>query len=288
MRWSQFQIEGAVSDPCRMLEHPTIGGDKGGAVHQMRRGPVNRRMGRRPVGGNLASPGEPCAILRRRIVEKPFQPHHPPRPADQAAMQPDRHHSGPPRLTFGIQRIKRIFQIAEEMIAGVEALWRGEAHVIGVERIGDHQLVAPAHLDPIGQIIVIGIGNPVKAARLGHQPHGIGRTAPGVPAARGGTGNFGMQPDRLGNRRPLLRLGHILVVHPFQPMRRQFPPGVDHRHGLIRIARQSGGDAKDRQRYPHPGEQPVQPPEPGPRAVVVDRFHVPVALARPRGGPDNL
>ena len=29
------------------------------------------------------------------------------------------------------------------------------------------------------------------------------------------------------------------------------------------------------------GEQPVQPPEPGPGAVVIDAFHVPVALSGP-------
>ena len=38
----------------------------------------------------------------------------------------------------------------------------------------------------------------------------------------------------------------------------------------------------------HAGEQPVQPPEPGARAVVVDRFHVPVALARPGRGPGDV
>src|SRR5205823_5964107 len=41
-------------------------------------------------------------------------------------------------------------------------------------------------------------------------------------------------------------------------------------------------------RYLRLCEQPVEPPEAGAGAVFVDRFHVPVALAEPGGGADDL
>src|SRR5690606_9685435 len=42
-----------------------------------------------------------------------------------------------------------------------------------------------------------------------------------------------------------------------------------------------GGDTVDRDGNPEAGEEPVETPEPRTGAVVVDRLHVPVALARP-------
>src|SRR5690606_22338017 len=47
-------------------------------------------------------------------------------------------------------------------------------------------------------------------------------------------------------------------------------------------ALQRGGNSVDGDPNPAGGEQAVQPPAAGAGAILVDRFHAPVALARPR------
>ncbi len=54
-------------------------------------------------------------------------------------MQTDRHHLRRAFLAFLIERVESILEIGEELVAGVEALRRGKAHVVCFERIGDDQ-----------------------------------------------------------------------------------------------------------------------------------------------------
>src|SRR5882724_4129277 len=52
--------------------------------------------------------------------------------ANQATVQPDRHHA--PAL--GVEDVEGILEVLVELLAGVEALRRGEAHVVRVQRVG--------------------------------------------------------------------------------------------------------------------------------------------------------
>ena len=78
---------------------------------------------------------------------------------------------GRPVRAFGIERVEAVLEIGEELVAGIEALRRGEAHVVGVERVGDDQLrpsgAMAVMLEPIGQFVVIGVGDIGEAAFLG-------------------------------------------------------------------------------------------------------------------------
>ena len=80
----------------------------------------------------------------------------------------------------------------------------------------------------------------------------------------------------------------VAVVDPFQAVRGDLPAGLLHRRDLLGRARQRGGDAVDGDRHLGLGEQAMQPPEAGAGAIFVDRFHVPVALAGPGRGADDL
>ena len=88
-------------------------------------------------------------------------------------MQPDRHHLGLPCHALGIQRIETVFEIGEKLIAGIKALRCGKPHIIGIQRVGHHQLIAIFHPLPIGQIIAIAVGNILKSALFGGQRHSV-------------------------------------------------------------------------------------------------------------------
>ena len=60
-------------------------------------------------------------------------------PAGQPAVQADRHHLRR-ALAFGVEHVEAVAQIGEEVVAGGEALRVDEAHVVGVERVGNDQV----------------------------------------------------------------------------------------------------------------------------------------------------
>jgi hypothetical protein len=97
-----------------------------------------------------------------------------------------------------------------------------------------------------------------------------------------------MQPDCLVHVAAFVFRRMVAVVDPSQPVRGNLPAGLLHRRDLVGRARQRCGDAVAGDRHLGLGEQAQQSPEAGARAIFVDRFHVPVALARPGRGADDL
>ena len=43
-------------------------------------------------------------------------------------------------LALGVEHVEGVLQVREELLAGVEPLRRGEAHVVGIERVGHDQV----------------------------------------------------------------------------------------------------------------------------------------------------
>jgi hypothetical protein len=132
-------------------------------------------MGLCPMPGDVDAAREPDAVVRLCIVEKALQPGDLARAADQPAMQADREHLGRGRLALGVERVEAVLQVLEELLAGDVARRGGKAHVVGFERIGDHQLVMVAIFAPIGQVVVVGVGDPGEPAGFRRQPHGVHR-----------------------------------------------------------------------------------------------------------------
>ena len=60
-------------------------------------------------------------------------------------------------FSFSVEHIKRIFQVSEKLVAGVETLYGGKAHVVGIKCIGNDQLCLALNFDPIGQVIGIAV-----------------------------------------------------------------------------------------------------------------------------------
>ncbi len=203
-------------------------------------------------------------------------------------MQADRHHFRRAGPAFGEKDVEGIAQIDEKLIAGIETLGRGETHVVGVERIGDDKLFTVAAIVPIGQIVGIGIGCVDETAFFGDQFKRVHGTAPGIPAKRPRSGDFGVNGDCLAHVPALRILGKIPVFDPFQPVRGDLPAGLAHCRDLAGRALQGGSDAEDGNGKMSFGEQSPQPPEAGAGAIFVNRFHIPVALAGPWRGADDL
>ena len=235
-------------------------------------------MRRHPVIRNLAACGKPDIIVAPREIEETAQRLDPAGPAGQPAMKADRHHLRRAVAPLAIQLRERRLQVVEKLVPGIEALRRRKAHVVAIQRVGHDQLIAGPDPVPVGKVVGIGIGQPVEA-RLGSQPDRVHAGAALVETAWWRADNLRVQADRLGYVGALLGLGDILVIDPFQPVAGDVPPRRIHRRHLPRAARQCGRHAEHCHRPV--GQQPVKPPEPGPRPVFVDRFHVPVPLAGP-------
>src|SRR5690625_4631642 len=91
-----------------------------------------------PVARYVGTTGDPHPVMLLDVVQKTLQRRKATGPADQARMQAYRQHGGTV-ASFRIQHIKSVFQVGEELLAGVETLWRGKTHVVGITRIGHHQ-----------------------------------------------------------------------------------------------------------------------------------------------------
>src|SRR5439155_20789506 len=198
-------------------------------------GPISRRgaglicsamgMVLQPVARDVDAARDPHFAFPARITQKALQRSEASRPADEAAMQADRHHA--PAL--GMKNVERVLQVIEELLAGIEALRRREAHVVGVERIWNHELrLAIAKVVP-RQIVVVVVGVVHEAAILDHQAPGVGAGAPGVPAERPLAGQAPLDLDRALHVLALGFDGHVLVVYPAPAVVRDLVAGFHER-----------------------------------------------------------
>ena len=77
-------------------------------------------------------------------------------PPDEAAVQPHRHHLRAAAAAFLVEAVEAVLQVLEEVLAGVEALRRGKAHVVGVEGVGNDEVLAAIRLlQEVGQVVRI-------------------------------------------------------------------------------------------------------------------------------------
>ena len=239
-------------------------------------------VGLGPMISDCLAGGEPDALMALCIFNETLQRGGAAWPADKAAVQADGHHAP----AFRVERVETILEVAEKLIARVEPLRGCKAHVIGVERIGHNQLIARLKFHPIGQIISIAVGDIGKLPGFCGQADCVFRATPRVPAARRCAHDLCVQTDGLRHICGLIFGAGIFIFDPFEPMAGNLPSGRFHRSQLLWRAGQGGGHAinGDGQVFEHA----MQPPKSCARAVFIDAFHVPMALAGPGGGADDL
>ena len=82
-----------------------------------------------PVPRDVDAPGDPHVFMARDVIEKARERRRAPRAPDQPRVQSDRQHLRrvqTARIAFGVERVERVAQIREELVAAVEALGGGE------------------------------------------------------------------------------------------------------------------------------------------------------------------
>ena len=281
---AEFQGVGAGGDPGGVLEDAAVEVGEAGEWHL--RGALEAfvGVGFGPVLGDVDAAGEPDIGVGLGVVEEAFQARDFAGAADQAAVQADGEHFGLACLAFGIEGVEAVFQVLEELLAFDVAGGGGEAHVVRLQRVGDDQLVAVWQFHPVGQVVIVGVGQPLERAGFRGEAEGVDGGAACVPAGGRGAYDFGVQADGLGYGGAFHILGHVAVIDPFQAVGGDFPACGFHRGDLFGVAGKGGGDAVDGDGDVKGGEQAVQAPEACARAVIVERFHVGVALVWPRGG----
>ena len=92
-----------------------------------------------PVLRDLQPRRHPDALVLADVVEKAHQRSRAAWTADDPAMQTNGHHLGR-GLAFGVEHVKTVLEVSEELLAAAKALRVDKAHVVGVERIGNDQM----------------------------------------------------------------------------------------------------------------------------------------------------
>ena len=183
---AELEVVGALGDPGGVLEDAAEAGDEG----VLRRAWSGGRRWAGPGGGlrqwaamsaRVAIQTSGLAWMWARKSARPLM--RPGRPT-RRQWRPTDIIFGRAGLAFGVEDVEGVAEVGEEVLGGVEGAGR-EAHVVGFEAVGDDELLAAAVLAPVGEVVVVGVGDPVEAAGLGDEVDGLDRGAAGVPAARG-------------------------------------------------------------------------------------------------------
>src|SRR5262245_16021274 len=93
-----------------------------------------------PMARYVNATRDPCSFATRDMIDESLERQGATRPAGEATVQSDRHHLGHSSSAFLVKNIEGVAQICEELITGVEALRRGETHVIGIQCVGHDEV----------------------------------------------------------------------------------------------------------------------------------------------------
>src|SRR4029079_17709604 len=148
-----------------------------------------------PMARDIDAAADPDLLEAERVVAEAFQSGDSRRAADDArvpADHPPLWHIHPARIAFAVQHVERILEVIEELRAAVEALHRGKAHVVAVERVGHDEVRHALHdavaLDlyfaPVGQVVRVRIGVVDETAMFDDETARVRTVAAGVPAER--------------------------------------------------------------------------------------------------------
>ena len=138
-----------------------------------------------PVPGDVHALADPDPVVPEDEVEESHQRRGTRRVARQPTVQTHREHLRGLR-SLRIEDVEGIPQVGEELLPRVEALGGGEAHVVGVQGVGHDEVGPTRDLDPVGQVVGVGVGVVEEAAVLDDEAARIGAVPTGVPAERRG------------------------------------------------------------------------------------------------------
>ena len=254
------------------------------------RGGCQIGMRLRPVSGNVDAPANPDLRVALHIVQKILQRPHATGAPQQAAVHADAEHLGciqSGRVALGVQHIKTVFQVAEEIIALGKALAGCKTHVVGVECVGHDQLrsyraIALLYPHPERQVVTVVIAVVFKAAEIGHQTMRLRAVASGVPAQRPLAGELGQDLHTDSHVFALACFVQVLVADPAPAVAGNLVPEFLEGSAQLRVPLQRHADAKHRERQLAALKLAQDAPDAGARAVLVEALHAEVARRKRR------
>ncbi len=211
------------------------------------------------------------------VIEEPLQRRETARTAQQPAVHTDRQHLRR-FVTLCVQDVERVAQVMEEVVRRVEALRRGKAHVVGIERVRHHKVrldvaTAGLHLRPERQVVAIVVGVVHETALLHDETTRIRTVAAGVPTQRRATRHFLEDVDGDAHVLTLGRLVHVLIVNPAPAVTRNLVPKRLECRRHLRVTLHGHCHAKHGQRQASTLELAQDAPHARARTVFIDGFH---------------
>mmetsp|Transcript_2009 Transcript_2009/g.4637 ORF Transcript_2009/g.4637 Transcript_2009/m.4637 type:complete len:204 (-) Transcript_2009:370-981(-) len=193
-------------------------------------------------------------------------------------MQPHCHHLRRATASFINQGAQTILEVRRELPAMGESIY-GESHVVLTQRVRNNQMWAIAMLcRPVGQVIIVGIAIVEKTALFDDKSAGIDIGLALIHPNWSATNQVLVNLNGTVNMLSLNISRYVLIIPPTVPVAGNLPASLHHGPTCRRVALQrhtdrvySAGDLLAR-------EQIMKTPKPRPRAVVIQRLHVRVAL----------
>src|SRR3989449_2665412 len=189
---------------------------------------------------------------------------------------------------LGVEHVEGVPQVREEIVAGVEALGRPELHVVVVERIRDDQMRRAVHLDPVRQVVVVGVSVVEEAAGFHHEPPRVGAEPSRVPAERTLARHVGEAVDGQPDVLALDGLAHELVIDPAPAVAHHLVAGFDDRAGGLGMALEGHRHREHADVDPAFREELQEAPEADAASVLVDRLDLEVPNPTERLAADDF
>src|SRR5690606_11800178 len=124
-----------------------------------------------PMSRNVDATGQPYAVMAFHIFDETLQRAEAARPPRQPAVQAHGHRFWPAVAAFLVKRVEGVLHVGEGLLTVREAGLDAEAHVVYVERVWNDEkridgVAMPVMVEPVGQVVVIGVGAIFEAARF--------------------------------------------------------------------------------------------------------------------------
>src|SRR5579863_10722160 len=171
-------------------------------------------MSRMPVTCDVDPSADPDPIVFQNMIEKAGQGSGAGRPTGDARVEADRHQERRLPALF-IKLVEGRLEIDLEIGGCPEAGGLSELSVIGVHRIRHDEMGLARDLNPIGQLVIVGVGIVKKAALFNQEPAGVFAGAiAAVPTERTLAGGLGDRGDCAGDALALFLLAQAEMLFP--------------------------------------------------------------------------
>lgn len=198
-----------------------------------------------PVVSDIDSAANPDIFKALHVVQEPGEGGGATGASGEAAVEADAHHFGS-GFAFVVQHVEGVAEVGEELVAAVEPLVGGEAHIVVVEGVGDDEVGAIVVVDPVGQVIGIAIGIVEEAPFFDDEAARVGAQTALVKAEGTAACDLGVDGDRLLNMLSFGRFPDVLIVDPAVAVASNLPACCDHRFARIGVAIEGHRDGVDR------------------------------------------